>query len=91
MLMRFVVDYLRYVLKGGTRFYAWMGVLSLLILGMLYVFWLQNTEGLIVTGMTSQIHDGLYLANLVFLVGVAAGAVVLAVMHPLMKLRGKAH
>ncbi len=42
---------------------------------MLYVFYLQNTEGLIVTGMTSQIHDGLYLANLVFLVGVAAGAV----------------
>ena len=75
MLMRFVSDYLRYVLKGGAAFYAWMGVLSLLILGMLYVFWLQNTEGLIVTGMTSQIHDGLYLANLVFLVGVAAGAV----------------
>ncbi|MBN8491558.1 MAG: polysulfide reductase NrfD [Burkholderiales bacterium] len=75
MLMRFVSDYARYVLKGGPRFYAWMGALSLLILGMLYVFWLQNTEGLIVTGMTSQIHDGLYLANLVFLVGVAAGAV----------------
>jgi len=37
--------------------------------------YLQNTEGLIVTGLTSQIHDGLYLANLVFLVGVAAGAV----------------
>ena len=75
MLLRFVGDYLRYVLKGGSRFYAWMGMLSLLILGMFYVFWLQNTEGLIVTGMTSQIHDGLYLANLVFLVGVAAGAV----------------
>ena len=75
MLMRFVSDYARYVLKGGPRFYAWMGALSLLILGMLYVFYLQNTEGLIVTGMTSQIHDGLYLANLVFLVGVAAGAV----------------
>jgi Ni/Fe-hydrogenase subunit HybB-like protein len=41
----------------------------------LYGFYLQNTEGLIVTGMTSQIHDGLYFANLVFLVGVAAGAV----------------
>ena len=75
MLMRFVSDYARYVLKGGARFYAWMGVLSLLILGMLFVFYQQNTEGLIVTGMTSQIHDGLYLANLVFLVGVAAGAV----------------
>ncbi len=75
MLMRFVFDYARYVLKGGTKFYAWMGALGLLIVGMLYVYWLQNTEGLIVTGLTSQIHDGLYLANLVFLVGVAAGAV----------------
>jgi molybdopterin-containing oxidoreductase family membrane subunit len=75
MLTRFVIDYVRYVVKGGPKFYAWMGTLALLIAGMLYVYWLQNTEGLIVTGMTSQIHDGLYLANLVFLVGVAAGAV----------------
>ena len=75
MLIRFATDYARYVVKGGPRFYAWMGGLGLLILGMLYVYFLQNTEGLIVTGLTSQIHDGLYLANLVFLVGVAAGAV----------------
>jgi Ni/Fe-hydrogenase subunit HybB-like protein len=75
VLTSFVSDYVRYVLKGGTTFYAWMGSLSLLIVGMLYVFYLQNTDGLIVTGMTSQIHDGLYFANLVFLVGVAAGAV----------------
>ena len=75
MLTKFALDYTRYVLKGGTKFYAWMGVLALLIVGMLYVYYLQNTEGLIVTGITSQIHDGLYLANLVFLVGVAAGAV----------------
>lgn len=75
MLTRFVIDYVRYVVKGGTKFYAWMGALAFLILCMLYVYYLQNTEGLIVTGMTSQIHDGLYLANLVFLVGVAAGAV----------------
>ena len=75
MLTQFVLDYTRYVLKGSTKFYAWMGTLALLIAGMLYVYFLQNTEGLIVTGLTSQIHDGLYLANLVFLVGVAAGAV----------------
>jgi molybdopterin-containing oxidoreductase family membrane subunit len=75
VLTKFVSDYARYVLKGGLKFYAWMGLLGLLILGMLYVYYLQNTEGLIVTGLTSQIHDGLYLANLVFLVGVAAGAV----------------
>ena len=75
MLTSFVSDYVRYVLTGGTKFYAWMGALAALIVGMLYVFYLQNTDGLIVTGMTSQIHDGLYFANLVFLVGVAAGAV----------------
>lgn len=74
-LIRFATDYVGYVLKGGIRFYAWMGALAVLIVGMLYVFYLQNTEGLIVTGMTSQIHEGLYFANLVFLVGVAAGAV----------------
>ena len=55
MLTRFVFDYVSYVLKGGTKFYAWMGTLALLILGMLYVFYLQNTEGLIVTG-TRQIR-----------------------------------
>ncbi len=74
-LFRFATDYVGYILKGGVRFYAWMGTLALFIVGMLYVFYLQNTEGLIVTGMTSQIHEGLYFSNLVFLVGVAAGAV----------------
>ncbi len=75
MLLKFVSDYVLYVLKGSTKFYAWMGGLALLMLGMMYGYYLQNTEGMIVTGMTSQISDGLYLANLVFLVGVAAGAV----------------
>lgn len=74
-LLSFAPDYIRYVLKGGQKFYVWMGLLSVLIAAALYGFYLQNTEGLIVTGMTSQIHEGLYFANLVFLVGVAAGAV----------------
>lgn len=74
-LIRFATDYASYVLKGGKQFYAWMATLAVFIVAMLYVFYLQNTEGLIVTGMTSQIHEGLYFANLVFLVGVAAGAV----------------
>ena len=74
-LIPFVTAYVRYVIKGSTKFYAWMAVLAVLSVAALYGFYLQNTEGLIVTGMTSQIHDGLYFANLVFLVGVAAGAV----------------
>lgn len=74
-LINFVQDYITCVLKGSAKYYAWMGVLAVLSAGALYGLYLQNTEGLIVTGMTSQIHDGLYFANLVFLVGVAAGAV----------------
>ncbi|HPW28351.1 MAG TPA: polysulfide reductase NrfD [Rhodoferax sp.] len=74
-LISFVADYMRYVLKGGPKFFGWMGLLAFLSAIALYGFYLQNTEGLIVTGLTSQIHDGLYYANLVFLVGVAAGAV----------------
>lgn len=74
-LISFAPDYIRYVLKGGPKFYLWMGFLAVLSVIALYGFYLQNTEGLIVTGMTNQIHDGLYFANLVFLVGVAAGAV----------------
>lgn len=73
--MSFAPDYFRYILKGSKKFYAWMGFLAILSAIALYGFYVQNTEGLIVTGLTSQIHDGLYLANLVFLVGVAAGAV----------------
>ncbi|HOE43313.1 MAG TPA: polysulfide reductase NrfD, partial [Rhodoferax sp.] len=74
-LISFVPDYWRYVLKGGAKFYSWMGLLAVLSCIAMYGFYLQNTEGLIVTGLTNQIHDGLYFANLVFLVGVAAGAV----------------
>jgi hypothetical protein len=45
-LISFTTDYARYVLKGGTKFYTWMGFLALLSAGALYAFYLQNTEGL---------------------------------------------
>jgi hypothetical protein len=37
-LIQFTTDYVRYVVKGGTKFYAWMGVLALLSAGALYAF-----------------------------------------------------
>jgi Ni/Fe-hydrogenase subunit HybB-like protein len=72
---RFAVDYLRYVVKGSPAFYAWIAFLCLLILGLLYGTYLHAADGLRYTGLTDQVHDGLYLANFVFLVGVAAAAV----------------
>ena len=73
--MSFVVDYWVYVLKGGIKFYAWLGFLSLFLIGWSYGNFMQLSEGMIVTGLTDQVSWGLYLANFIFLVGVAAGAV----------------
>ena len=74
-ISRFAVDYMVYVVKGGVVFYAWIFFLFGLIGCLLYGNYLHATEGLAYTGMTSQVSDGLYLANLIFLVGIAAGAV----------------
>ncbi len=74
-MMSFVVDYWTYVLKGGPKFYAWLGFLSLFLIAWTYGNFMQLSDGMIVTGLTDQVSWGLYLANFVFLVGVAAGAV----------------
>ncbi len=74
-LIRFVWDYTSYVVRGGPKFYAWLASLGVLIAIWAYCFGVQITEGLAVTGLTSQVSDGLYLGNVIFLVGVAAAAV----------------
>ncbi|OGA17475.1 MAG: hypothetical protein A3H32_18450 [Betaproteobacteria bacterium RIFCSPLOWO2_02_FULL_63_19] len=74
-LIRFALDYVSYVVKGGAKFYAWMAGLGILIAIWGYSFYIQATEGLAVTGLTDQVSDGLYLGNVMFLVGVAAAAV----------------
>ncbi len=74
-LMRFGWDYASYVVRGGPGFYAWMAGLGVLIAIWAYCFGVQAIEGLAVTGLTNQVSDGLYLGNVMFLVGVAAAAV----------------
>ena len=74
-LTSFVAAYWLYVFRGSAKFYTWLGFLGLFIFGWVYGNYMQLTEGMIVTGLTDQVSWGLYLANFVFLVGVAAGAV----------------
>ncbi|HEC28395.1 MAG TPA: polysulfide reductase [Gammaproteobacteria bacterium] len=74
-IIKFTTDYVGYVVKGGPKFYAWLGFLGIFVLFWMYGNYMQWTEGMIVTGLTDQVSWGLYLANFVFLVGVAAGAV----------------
>jgi len=74
-LLSFVTDYWLYIFRGGLKFYSWLGFLGLFVLIWVYGNYMQLSYGMIVTGLTDQVSWGLYLANFVFLVGVAAGAV----------------
>ncbi len=74
-IVSFCIDYVLYLWKGGIKYWAWLGFLWIFVLFWAYGNYLQLSEGMIVTGLTDQVSWGLYLANFVFLVGVAAGAV----------------
>ncbi len=72
----FVLDFFSYALKGGAKYYAWLGILSLFIIPWAYGSYQQMVaKGLIVAGFTDQISWAVYEGNFVFLVGVAAAAV----------------
>ena len=77
--LQFARDCLMLMLRGGTRYYALLGVLSLGVLvgGVAYAQQLQY--GLIVTGMSDQVSWGVYIANFTFLVGLAAAAVMVVI------------
>lgn len=71
----FVIDYIKYVVKGSGKFYVWMLFLLFFIFLGQYGAFQQLTKGMIVTNLNDEVSWGLYMANLVFLVGVAAAAV----------------
>ena len=71
----FVVDFLRAGFTGGALFWAWMLFLSFFIMLWGYGEYVQLANGMIVTNLNDQVSWGFYLANFVFMVGVAAAAV----------------
>jgi len=71
----FLKDALAATTTGGKRYHVWMGVLSFVMLIGLYAYTVQLREGLVVTGMHDHVSWGIYISNFVFLVGVAAAAV----------------
>ena len=62
----------RIAFVGDWRYYAWMGVLTVISLVGLNAYCKQLVNGLIVTGMSDEVSWGVYIANFTFLVGVAA-------------------
>lgn len=87
-VIKFTMDYLGYVARGNPKYYGWLAFLGIFVLIWIYGNYMQLTEGLIITGLTDQVSWGLYVANFVFLVGVAAGAV--TVIFPAYVYRHKA-
>ncbi len=64
---------------GGGLYQAWMLLLSMPLLAGLLAYGYQLYHGLRVTGLSDQVSWGLYIGNFIFLVGVAAAAVVLVI------------
>jgi molybdopterin-containing oxidoreductase family membrane subunit len=67
------------VFKGGKVFYAWMTILTILILIGLLAYISQIREGFVITNMREQVSWGFYISNFTILVGVAAAAVLLVI------------
>ncbi len=64
---------------GTLLFYAWMTLLTAIALVGANAWAHQVVEGMIVTNMTDHVSWGLYIANFTFMVGVAAGGVMMVI------------
>ncbi len=66
----------------GLRYYAWLGLLLLVIGWALYAYYQQIQQGLFVTAMRDRISWGLYIASFVFFIGIShAGTLLSAILR----------
>jgi molybdopterin-containing oxidoreductase family membrane subunit len=65
--------------NGSLLFYVWMFVLTAIALVGANAWAVQVADGMIVTNMTDHVSWGLYIANFTFMVGVAAGGVMMVI------------
>jgi len=72
---------LELALKGSRAYWTWVAALCVLVLAGLATYLYQYNQGLMVTGMSRDVSWGLYIAQLTFLVGVAASAVMLVLPY----------
>jgi [DsrC]-trisulfide reductase subunit P len=68
-------------LIGSNKYYAWLGLLAILVSlgGATFIY--QYQQGLTVTGLSRDIPWGLYISQLVFMVGIAASAVMVVLPY----------
>jgi Ni/Fe-hydrogenase subunit HybB-like protein len=78
-ILAFLAGCARLVTRGGRAYYAWLGLLGLMILVGAVGYAHQFQTGLIATNMRDQVSWAFYVGNFTFLVGVAAAAVLLVI------------
>ncbi len=72
---------LELAIKGSKKYYGWLAVL-LVVIGIGFLVYLKQLDfGLGITGMSRDVSWGFYIANLTFLVGVAAGGVMVVLPY----------
>jgi Ni/Fe-hydrogenase subunit HybB-like protein len=72
---------LELALKGSKSYYAWiLALLALIGMGTLFYLW-QLQYGLGITGLSRDVSWGFYIANFTYLVGVAAGGVMVVLPY----------
>lgn len=74
-----MADGIRVMFRGRRTYWLWLSALAALILVGIGSYAVQLRDGLVVTGMSDQVSWGFYIANFAFLVGIAAGAVLLVI------------
>ena len=68
-------------LRGSKGYFIWLGILLVVIAAGIAAYGNQLANGLTLTGMSRDVSWGLYISQFVFLVGVAASGVMVAIPH----------
>lgn len=76
---RFLMLAFRLCTQGSWSFYVWMIFLTCVTLVGANAWAVQVRDGMITTGMTDHVSWGLYIANFTFIVGLAAGGVMMVI------------
>ncbi len=72
---------LEIAIKGSRNYWIWIVFLLLIIGAGAIVYLEQFMNGLVITGMSRDVSWGFYIANFTFLVGVAAGGVMVVIPY----------
>ncbi len=72
---------LEIALKGSKRYWTWVIILLVAMAAGFGAYIDQFNHGLTITGMSRDVSWGFYIANFTFLVGVAAGGVMVAIPY----------